>query len=123
VNPRGEPVRPFAGPVAILTDALSISTSEIFAGGMQKIGRAKVFGETTAGQALPALTRPLPGGDVMIHAYADFIGPGGFRMEGGGVPPDVHAPPTREALLAGRDPALEAALRWIAAVKAGTEKQ
>ena len=48
---------------------------------------------------------------------------GGFRMEGGGVPPVVHAPPTREALLAGRDPALEAALRWISAVKAGTVKQ
>jgi hypothetical protein len=31
----------------------------------------------------------------------------------------VAAPPTRDALLAGRDPALEAALAWIAEVKRG----
>jgi carboxyl-terminal processing protease len=34
-----------------------------------------------------------------------------------GVTPDVAAPPTRAALLAGRDPALEAALAWIAEVR------
>jgi carboxyl-terminal processing protease len=118
VNPRrvdtqARPARPFAGPVAILVDALSVSTSEIFAGGMQKLGRARVFGETTAGQALPSYARRLPNGDVLQHAVADFTGPGGERFEGAGVAPDVAAPPTREALLAGGDPALDAAVRWI----------
>ena len=105
--------RPYTGPVAILTDAQSASTSEFFAGGMQKLGRARVFGETTAGQALPAHLRRLPNDDVLMHAVADFVGPTGERFEGVGVTPDVAAPPTREALLAGRDPALEAAARWI----------
>ena len=122
-NPRrstraGVAVRPFAGPVAILTDALSISTAEIFAGGLQKLGRARVFGTPSAGQALPSLATRLPNGDVMVHAFADFRGPGGYRLEGPGVVPDVAAPLTREALLAGRDPALDAAVRWIAEQKA-----
>lgn len=118
VNPRrvdtqNRPVRPFAGPVAVLTDALTASTSEFFEGGLQGLGRARVFGETTAGAALPALTRRLPSGDVLVHAIADFHGPRGKRFEGVGVVPDVAAPPTRAALLAGGDPALDAALRWI----------
>lgn len=119
VNPRrvtasGERVTPFAGPLAILTDATTASTSEVFAGGLQRLGRARVFGAPSAGQALPAWMKPLPSGDVMVHAVADFTAPGGARLEGTGVVPDVAAPPTREALLAGRDPALEAALAWIA---------
>lgn len=117
VNARAEPVRPFAGPVAVLVDEVSVSTSEFFAGGMQKLGRARVFGETSAGQALPAFAKRLPNGDVLMHAVADFTGPGGERFEGAGVIPDEVAPPTREALLAGRDPALDAALRWIASQK------
>ena len=117
-NPRrstraGAAVRPYAGPVAVLTDALSVSTAEIFAGGLQKLGRARVFGAPSAGQALPSLATKLPNGDVLVHAVADFRGPGGYRLEGPGVVPDVAAPLTRAALLAGRDPALEAALEWI----------
>ncbi|HXV17376.1 MAG TPA: S41 family peptidase, partial [Gemmatimonadaceae bacterium] len=60
MNPRharndGSVVTPFAGPVAILVDPMSASTSEIFAAGMQRIGRARVFGERSAGAALPAM--------------------------------------------------------------------
>ncbi|HEX2204851.1 MAG TPA: S41 family peptidase [Longimicrobium sp.] len=117
VNARAEAVRPFAGPVAVLVDPVSVSTSEFFAGGLQKLGRARVFGETSAGQALPAFAKRLPNGDVLMHAVADFTGPGGERFEGAGVVPDEPAPPTREALLAGGDPALDAALRWIASQK------
>jgi carboxyl-terminal processing protease len=120
INPRrvdtqARPVRPFAGPVAVLTDAMTASTSEIFVGGLRQLGRVRVFGEPTAGQALPAWALKLPNGDVLMHAVADFTGPGGTRWEGEGVTPDVAAPPTRAALLAGHDPALDAALAWIAA--------
>lgn len=118
VNPRrvdtqARPVAPYAGPVAVLTDAQTASTSEFFAAGLQALGRAKVFGERTAGQALPSFARKLPSGDVLVHAMGDFTGPGGRRMEGEGVAPDVNAPPTRASLLRGEDPALEAALAWI----------
>lgn len=113
VNAAGQRVQPFAGPLAILTDEMTASTSEIFAGGLQALGRARVFGATSSGQALPSLMPRLPNGDVLLHAVADMKGPGGVRWEGPGVVPDTPAPVTREALLAGRDPALDAAVAWI----------
>jgi carboxyl-terminal processing protease len=127
INPRrsttdGRVVQPFAGPLAVLVDGVSASTSEFFAGGLQALGRARVFGTPTAGQALPAQLRRLPNGDALMYAIADFVGRGGVRWEGEGVVPDVLAPPTREALLAGRDPALEAALRWIEEEAAGSAR-
>jgi len=89
------------------------SASECFAGGMQSLGRARVFGQTSMGQALPALFDRLPNGDVLIHAWGDFVTGTGVRIEGRGVVPDEPVPTTREDLLAGRDSTLETALRWI----------
>jgi carboxyl-terminal processing protease len=115
VNAAGARVEPYAGPLAILVDPLTASTSEIFAAGLQALGRARIFGETTAGQALPAVIVPLPNGDRLMHVIADYTAPGGVRLEGRGVIPDETVTPTRAALAEGRDPALEAALAWIAA--------
>ena len=112
VAPDGRPVTPFAGRVAILVDSLTGSASECFAGGMQSIGRARVFGERTMGQALPALFDRLPSGDVLVHAYADFVTSSNTRLEGRGVEPDVAAPWSRGALLEGRDTALDLAVEW-----------
>jgi carboxyl-terminal processing protease len=118
VNPRratssGEPVRPYAGSLAILVDPLTGSTSEVFAAGMQAIGRARIFGETSAGQALPAMATRLQTGDVLLHVTADLVAPDGRRVEGRGVVPDEPVPLRRESLLAGRDAALEVAVRWV----------
>jgi carboxyl-terminal processing protease len=119
-NPRrssrdGRPVAPYAGPLAVLIDPLSISTSEIFAAGLQGVRRARVFGETSAGQALPSISEELPNGDMLYHAIADFLAPGGQRVEGPGVTPDVAVRLTRAALLRGGDPTLDAALLWLSA--------
>ena len=113
VDTRGNGVAVFGGPLAILVDAMSASTSEIFAAGMQAIGRARVFGEVTAGQALPALASRLPNGDVLMHAVADYLVADGSRVEGRGVIPDQPMALDAAALRAGRDPVLEAAQRWI----------
>jgi carboxyl-terminal processing protease len=113
VNAAGERVRPFAGPVAILVDEMTGSTSEAFAAGMQAIGRARIVGRPSAGAVLPAVMRRLPNGDVLYHAIADFIAPDGTRLEGRGVLPDDDVALTRDALLAGRDPQMDAALAWI----------
>ena len=122
-NPRrvtrdARPSRPFAGPVAILVDEMSMSTSEIFAAGMQGVGRARVFGERTPGMALPALMLRLPNQDVLYHAIADFVDPRGVRIEGHGAVPDEAVPLTRADLLAGRDRPLQAALDWIRGARA-----
>lgn len=119
-NPRrvradGSAVTPYAGPLAILVDEMSASTSEFFAAGLQGVGRARVFGTPTAGQALPALMVRLPTNDVLMHVIADFTGPGGVRIEGRGVVPDVAITSTRSDLLEGRDAPLRAALDWIGA--------
>lgn len=113
VNADGQPVKTYAGPVAILVDGMSGSASECFTGGMQSLGRARVFGQTSMGQALPALFQNLPNGDVLIHAYGDFVTSDGTRLEGRGVVPDVMIPLSREGLLSGRDQTLDAALAWI----------
>ena len=110
----GEPLEPFTGPVAIVQDAGSASTSEVFAGGLQSLGRAKVFGTRSAGMALPSAMDKLPSGDVLLHAIADFVTSTGARMEHDGVIPDVEVKPTREALLKGIDAPEQAAKEWIA---------
>lgn len=113
VSTSNQRVTPFAGPVAIVQDEISISATEIFAGGMQAIGRMRVFGSQSAGQSLPSVARRLPNGDILYHAIADFFSPSGDRLEGAGVTPDVPVTVTRGALVAG-DPALDAALAWAA---------
>ena len=118
VNPRratrdGRVVTPFSGPVAVLVDELTASASECFAGSLQSIGRARIFGRQTMGQALPASTRQLPSGDVLMHVLGDFVTPTGVRIEGPGVMPDEVVPLVSAALSGGGDPVLDAALAWI----------
>ena len=117
VNPR---VYTFPGPLAILVDGASASTSEILAGGLKDLGRARVFGTRTAAAALPSVLEMLPNGDGFQYAIANYISEGGKPLEGLGVTPDVEAPVTREALLSGKDPALDAAVQWIANQKPET---
>jgi len=105
----------FEGPLAILTDETTGSCSEVFSGGMQALGRAVVFGERTAGSALPATLTELPNDDYLLHAIADYLTVAGESMEGDGVQPDERVTLDRDSLLAGRDPVLEAAVDWISA--------
>jgi carboxyl-terminal processing protease len=113
INAAGQRVEPYAGPLAILVDAMTGSASECFAGGMQALKRARVFGQTSMGQALPAFFAKLPNGDVLIHATGDFVTADGTRLEGRGVVPDEPIGLARADLLSGRDATLDAALRWI----------
>jgi carboxyl-terminal processing protease len=104
---------PYLGPVVILTDGGSASTSEIFAGGMQEIGRAVVVGERTVGAALPSYFQKLPTGALFQYAIGDFKTPRGTLIEGRGVAPDVEVKLTRRSLLDGRDAQFDAAIEQI----------
>lgn len=110
VSPRAET---YAGPVAILQDGLSASTSEILVGGLRDLGRVRVFGTRSAGAALPSVAERLPNGDGFQYAFANYISAGGVALEGHGVAPDVEVLLTRAALLRGEDRALMAAIAWI----------
>jgi carboxyl-terminal processing protease len=113
VTRTGAPLEPFKGPVAVLVDELSASTTEILATALQRLGRARIFGGPSAGQALPAVVTKLPNGDRLMYVIGDFAGPDGNRVEGNGVTPDEETPLSRSALLSGRDQAFDAAVRWI----------
>lgn len=87
---RGEPLYRF--PVALLVDRGTASAAELFAGCLQAHGRAIVIGETTYGKG--TAQRVLPGTDAAGAIYATVAVcslPGGARVEGVGVRPDVDA--------------------------------
>jgi len=108
---------PFSGPLAVLVDGCSASTSEIMAGGLKDIHRARIFGTRTAGAALPSVFEKLPNGDGFQYAIANYISEGGQPLEGIGVTPDEEVRLTRRGLLDGHDAVLDAALEWIAKEK------
>jgi hypothetical protein len=112
LNPQADP---YTRPLAVLIDEHSGSTSEILAGGLQDIGRARVFGVRSAGQALPSLIETLPNGDRFQFAVANYISAGGKPLEGRGVTPDevVSYDPKTDR----EDRVVEAALKWIASQK------
>jgi len=110
---------PFAGPVAVLIDELSMSASEVLAQGLRDAGRARVFGRRSAGAVLGSVVERLPNGDGFQYPTARFEFPSGAVVEGVGVLPDVAIQPTRETLLSGRDAVIDAAVQWI---RSGTGK-
>lgn len=101
------------GPLAVIVDGRSASSSEIFASGMQDLGRAVVVGEQSSGLALMSSFERLPNGDRAQLVFADLRSPDGHRLEGRGVTPDLPVAPTPAQLRDGRDPALEAALQAV----------
>jgi hypothetical protein len=98
----------YGGPLAILVDGGSASTSEILAGGLQDLKRARIFGVRTAGAALPSDIIRLPNGDGFQYPQAIYTSVSGKVLEGAGVTPDVIVPQSY-----GPDAVIEAADDWI----------
>lgn len=103
----------YKGPVALLIDGGSVSTSEMLAAGLQESGRARVFGETSLGESLPSVAIRLPSGDLFQFAVGDYFTPRKFRIEKHGVVPDERVSPDPEQIRAGRDIPLERAVEWL----------
>lgn len=100
------------GPLAVIVDELSMSTSEIFAAGLQGLKLARVFGAPTPGWALPSMVRELPNGDRLQLVFSFLYGPDGQPVEARGVTPDELTPHTLDALGKGIDQAEQAAITW-----------
>lgn len=101
---------PFTGPVAVLIDEGTASTSEIFVVGMRDLERITVVGgQPSAGAALPSVIEELPEGALLQYVVADYRSPEGTVVEGRGIEPDVRVDETRDAFVGGRDPVLDAA--------------
>ncbi len=103
----------YAGPLVILTDEASLSTSEVLAGGLQEIKRAVIIGRTSGGMVLPSQVEELPGGGEFQYVFADFHTPKGVRLEGRGVIPDISVELTPALLLAHPDPILDRAVEYV----------
>jgi len=105
--------RGFRGPVAILTDDLSVRYAEMFTIGLQSVGRARVFGKRTPGESFVMDVNVLPNGMVVLQDQLQYVSSTGELLTGKGVVPDEAVEVDRESLSAGRDLALEAALAWL----------
>ncbi len=103
----------YSGLVAVLVDGGTVCGGEVFALGLQELGRARVFGTRTAGIVQGGMVEALPNGDGFMFAVGDYESVKGKRVEGVGMTPDVEVTHRREALLEGRDLPLEPALDWI----------
>ena len=105
----------YRGPVAILVDGGSASGSELFAGTMQAVGRAKVVGQPSCGCLLGFLGyAAVPGGAELAYSEVGFVLANGRHIEGEGVIPDVDVPLTLPDLRLYRDRTLEGAEALLA---------
>ena len=100
----------YSGPLTVLVDAHSASSSEVFAAGMQDTGRAKIIGSQSCGCVLGiAKPRVMKGGGVLEMSEVLWFSPKGRRLEGTGIIPDQVVVPTMFDLQRGRDAVLAAA--------------
>lgn len=100
----------YEGPVAVLIDELSASSSEDFAGVMQVIDRAVIVGQHTSGQTLMMAWQPLPDGGTLLYPAGSTPLSDGTQLEGRGVNPDIVVSLERDSLLQGVDSQLQAAV-------------
>lgn len=104
----------FPGRVAVLVSRSSRSAAELVPGALQQSGRATIVGRQTAGAVLISVESRLPDGGRLNLSVNDVTLADGFRLEHHGVKPDIEAFTTLADRRAGRDPALEAAVRAVA---------
>jgi len=97
----------YSGPVVIMVDAHSASSSEVFAAGMQDTLRAKVIGSQSCGCVLGiAKPRVMKGGGVLEMSEVLWFSPKGRKLEGTGIIPDKIVMPSVADLQRRRDPVL-----------------
>jgi carboxyl-terminal processing protease len=104
----------YAGPIVILTNEGTGSTSEVIAASLQERGRARVAGARSCGCVLGVLRhRKLKDGGTLAISEVGLVTGQGRRLEGTGVTPDIPITLTLADLQAGRDPVLEAAISYL----------
>lgn len=91
--------RPYTGRVAVLADGETGSAAEAVAAMLQETRGAVVVGERTAGAMLSSADVMVAPGWRLRYPAMDYRTAAGRRVEGGGVAPDVPAPPADRAAL------------------------
>jgi carboxyl-terminal processing protease len=103
----------YEGPVVVLIDVMTKSSSEFFAACTQAIGRSVVIGERSPGSVGPAKLLPLPNGATFIYPEAQETTLEGTILEDHGVVPDIEVALDRALLSQGIDSQLEAAITFL----------
>ena len=115
----GEPGRQlYSGPVVVLTNQATGSTSEVIAAALQERRRARIVGMQSCGCALGVLRyRNLRSGGALAISEIGLVTGLGRRIEGVGVLPDVSVPLRLSDFQQGRDLVLDAAVRELEAMQ------
>ncbi|MCM0612539.1 carboxy terminal-processing peptidase [Marinobacter sediminum] len=105
-----DPSVAYDGPLVVLTNRMSASASEIFAGAIQDYGRGLVVGSQTFGKGTVQAVRPLNHGQLKI-TQSKFYRVSGGSTQHKGVIPDIEIPSRIDKNRIGED-ALDHALPW-----------
>tara|TARA_R110000823_G_scaffold315022_1_gene445343 strand:+ start:13980 stop:16253 length:2274 start_codon:yes stop_codon:yes gene_type:complete len=105
-----DPSVAYDGPLVVLTNRMSASASEIFAGAIQDYGRGLVVGSQTFGKGTVQAVRPLNHGQLKI-TQSKFYRVSGGSTQHKGVIPDIEIPSRIDKTRIGED-ALDQALPW-----------
>ena len=105
-----DPSVAYNGPLVVLTNRMSASASEIFAGAIQDYGRGLVVGSQTFGKGTVQAVRPLNHGQLKI-TQSKFYRVSGGSTQHKGVIPDIEIPSRIDKTRIGED-ALDHALPW-----------
>lgn len=98
------------GPLRVLVDRNSASASEVVAGALQVLKRARVVGEPTYGKGTVQRYYEFEDGSVLRLTFARYFLPDQSSVQGRGVVPEVLASPRNNS----EDPPLAAALKDLA---------
>jgi carboxyl-terminal processing protease len=97
-------------PLVVLVNEGSASASEITAGALQDSKRATIVGTKTFGKGTVQEVIDLEGGTSLRVTIAHWLTPSGRNLSKEGVMPDIIVERTREQIIAGQDPQLDAAM-------------
>src|SRR3989344_2664161 len=108
----GDPILPEI-PMVVLINEGSASASEIVAGALQDLGRAKVLGVQSFGKGTVQEVVDLPGGSSLRITVATWHTPNGKDLSKQGVTPDFIVPLEMKAYTAGLDAQKDKAAEYL----------
>ncbi|MGH7546430.1 MAG: S41 family peptidase, partial [Gemmatimonadota bacterium] len=111
----------YEGPVILLINAGCISACEMFAGGLQSVGRLTIVGTGPSGGGSGGVAgSDLPSGAIISFSVAISWRPDGTQIETNGVNPDIKVSENPLHFAEGRDVVLEKAIELLEAGRAPT---
>jgi carboxyl-terminal processing protease len=100
--------------LVVLVNEGSASASEIVAGALQDLGRAKLVGKSTVGKGVEQIIETTSDGGSIFIVYKKWLTPNGKNLsDENALKPDVEVDLTIDDLKVGRDPQLEEALGHV----------